>query len=232
MLTKLKLALIAGLAVMFVVSVGRSMDVPAFRHLDLTALSRFDFSIFWLRRGEGEALRFTDKDRDLMIRTLYGEAVHEPRLGQMAVAWVIRNRYEDNPYGWNTISKVVTHCGFIKRDERRIKICQFEPWLTREKEIMALDADSHYYRHMASVVDDVLEGRTSDPTNGAWYFLNKKTVQKRRAKEGREMPKWAKKCTDIGRHSFCKPDEDRSAGVTRSLKIVWRYLKKLVSWDV
>src|SRR5688572_17412765 len=35
---------------------------------------------------------FTESDVDAMARTLYGEARGEPEAGQIAVAWVIRNR--------------------------------------------------------------------------------------------------------------------------------------------
>ena len=214
---------------------GKEMDLPAFRHLDAIALLRWDFSIFQLKRGAGDRLEFTERDRDLMIRTVYGEAVHEPRLGQMAVAWVIRNRYKSNPYGWNTLAKVVTACGYTRRKKRRVKVCQFEPWLSRKKAILALNSDSVYYRQLGAVVDDVLQGRTSDPTNGAWYFLNKVIVQKRRRKQGRNMPKWAQNCTDIGRHSFCKPGKQqtvKASFATVAPARVWRYLKRLVAWDV
>jgi len=182
-----------------------SSDRTGWRFLDWRALTELDFSMFRMRHGDHVELAYTQKDRDLLIRTVYGEAVYEPRLGQMAVAWVVRNRLLDNPYSWDSIAEVVTHCGYVRRDKRRIKICQFEPWLNRSKELMALSADSDEYLRIASVVDDVLEGRTEDPTMGAWYFLNKRTVRKRREAEGRDMPRWAQNCMDIGLHSFCKP---------------------------
>lgn len=187
------------------------LDRTGWRHFDLHALLAFDFSMFRMKKGDDAKIPFSARDRDLVVRTVYGEAVHEPRLGQMAVAWVMRNRLADNRYGWDTLAEVVTHCGYLRRDKRRIKICQFEPWLDRSKELLALAPDSDDYRRIASVVDDVLEGRTEDPTGGAWYFLNVRTVQQRRAKEGRAMPKWAQNCLDIGLHSFCKPTAEQLA---------------------
>lgn len=37
----------------------------------------------------------TDKDRDILARTLWGEAWGESLAGQIAVAWTIRNRVKD-----------------------------------------------------------------------------------------------------------------------------------------
>ena len=37
----------------------------------------------------------SEKDRDILARTLFGEARGEGLVGQIAVAWTIRNRVED-----------------------------------------------------------------------------------------------------------------------------------------
>ncbi len=137
---------------------------------------------------------YSARDRDLMIRVAIWESRHEPRLGQMGVAYVIKNRWKKNPYGWRTISDVVT--------ARK----QFEPWLRHREKLLALSKDSQEYRHMASVVDDVLSGLADDPTNGAFYFLNVKTVKKRN--KGRLPKGWKRivaqrECRKIARHTFC-----------------------------
>jgi len=137
---------------------------------------------------------YSARDRDLMIRVAIWESRHEPRLGQMGVAYVIKNRWKKNPYGWRTISDVVTAQK------------QFEPWLRHRKKLLALSKDSQEYRHMASVVDDVLSGLADDPTNGAFYFLNVKTVKKRN--RGRLPKGWRRivaqrTCRKIARHTFC-----------------------------
>ena len=40
-------------------------------------------------------MAFTEKDRDILARTLWGEARGEGTAGQVAVAWTIRNRVFD-----------------------------------------------------------------------------------------------------------------------------------------
>ncbi len=137
---------------------------------------------------------YSAKDRDLMIRVAIWESRHEPRLGQMGVAYVIKNRWKKNPYGWRTISDVVT------------ARAQFEPWLRHKEKLLAMSKDSKEYRHMASVVDDVLSGLADDPTNGAFYFLNVKIVKKRN--KGRLPSGWKRivaqpECRKIARHTFC-----------------------------
>ena len=137
---------------------------------------------------------YSARDRDLMIRVAIWESRHEPRLGQMGVAFVIKNRWQHNPYGWRTISDVVT------------ARAQFEPWLRHREKLLALPKTSREYRHMASVVDDVLSGRADDPTHGAFYFLNVKTVKKRN--KGHLPGGWKRivaqaSCRKIARHTFC-----------------------------
>ena len=134
-----------------------SLLIPA------VALVIFAFFVAW---RPSSVDFYSARDRDLMIRVAIWESRHEPRLGQMAVAYVIKNRWKSNPYGWRTISDVLTARN------------QFEPWLRHRKKLLALPKTSEVYRHMASVVDDVLTGLSVDPTNGAFYFLNVKTVKK------------------------------------------------------
>ncbi len=141
-------------------------------------------------------LSVSSRDRDLMIRTVWAEAAREPVKGQIAVAFVIFNRWQTNPFGWKTISDVVTACGYIIRRKRRVKICQFEPWLHAhvKKRMMALSTESVAYRRIGALVDQVLAGAVRDPTRGAFYFLNMKTVTRRRVRQGRAMPEFSKNC--------------------------------------
>ena len=44
--------------------------------------------------SSGERMTVTEKDRDILARTLWGEARGEELIGQIAVAWTIRNRVE------------------------------------------------------------------------------------------------------------------------------------------
>jgi spore germination cell wall hydrolase CwlJ-like protein len=173
----------------------------------ILALAVFFVLMKW-RPGEmiGTGWSFDKRDKDLMVRTIYGEAAHEPRLGQIAVGWVIKNRLQ-NPYGWHSIAKIVTACGYVRRGKKRVKVCQFEPWVHAHtiKKMRDLKRSSLAYRQLFAVVEDVLSGRASDPTFGSWFFLNEKTVAWR-VKNGMKLPAFARngRCkVVIGRHSFC-----------------------------
>src|SRR5258707_7289238 len=106
------------------------------------------------------------QDRDMMVRTVIGEADDQPAVGQAGVAHVILNRLRDGRWG-DTPSSVV-----LARN-------QFEPWSTRARELTAIKPDSDRYRQVAGVVDDVLAGRTPDPTGGATHFLQPDIVRRR-----------------------------------------------------
>jgi Cell Wall Hydrolase len=131
-------------------------------------------------------------DRDLMIRTMIGEADDQPPIGQAAVAHVILNRMDDGRWG-DTPSQVVLSRG------------QFEPWQTRAKELSAIKTESPRYQKMAAVADAVLRGDVPDPTNGATHFLQEDLVRKRR---GGSLPDWASgEGLKIGAHTFFRPPE-------------------------
>lgn len=125
-------------------------------------------------------------DRDLIIRTVIGEAANQSPEGQRAVAHVILNRLKDDRWG-NSVKDVV----FQKH--------QFEPWTTRRSELMAIPTNSPKYQEVAALVDDLGD----DPTNGATHFLNEQIVRDRR---NGSLPKWADKMADsrqvIGDHTF------------------------------
>lgn len=53
-----------------------------------------------MNRSPDRIVAPTDFDLDTMALTLWGEARGEPKLGQRAVAWVIRNRWE-TPGWWS-----------------------------------------------------------------------------------------------------------------------------------
>src|SRR5262245_16909434 len=65
---------------------------------------------------------YDPEDRDYLIRTIAFEAPEEPDEGKAAVAYVIINRNRSGNFGDN-IKEVVT------------RPWQFEPWMTRRKEI-------------------------------------------------------------------------------------------------
>jgi hypothetical protein len=129
--------------------------------------------------------------RDLVIRTVLGEAANEPDEGMAAVAAVIRNRVQSGRFG-ASVPEVV------------LKPKQFEPWNTPEgrSRMQGYAADSEPYSRAARAVDSVFsEG--SDPTSGATHFYSP-TAQ---AALGREPPKWAQgEPQTIGRHAFYAPE--------------------------
>src|SRR5258707_194595 len=135
------------------------------------------------------------QDRDMMVRTVIGEADDQPAVGQAGVAHVILNRLRDGRWG-DTPSSVV-----LARN-------QFEPWSTRARELTGIKPDSDRYQKVAGVVDDVLAGRTPDPTGGATHFLQPDIVRRR----GGSLPDWASgPGLRIGDHVFYKPDQSPAA---------------------
>lgn len=131
-------------------------------------------------------------DRDLLIRTVIGEAGNQPDEGQAAVANVVLNRAAAGTYGGSGVQDVI----FAKN--------QFEPWMTRKNELMAIDTGSKTYQRAAANVDQVLLGVASDPTGGATHFLQPDIVRQRR---GGTPPDWAQGAGQrIGDHVFYAPE--------------------------
>jgi hypothetical protein len=129
--------------------------------------------------------------RDYLIRTIVFEASGEPDEGKAAVAHVILNRKRSDRWG-DSIKDVVT------------QPWQFEPWMTRRREMERLPPDNPRYRDAARIADAVLSGEMPDPTAGATHFLNPTIV---RARRGGSLPSWARgKGKPIGRHTFYAPE--------------------------
>ena len=103
-------------------------------------------------------------ERDYLIRTIAFEASGETEIGKVAVAYVVLNRKKSGRWGDN-IKAVVTHPD------------QFEPWMTRRKEIEELSLNDPRYQSAAIIADAVLSGQTPDPTAGATHFLNPTIVR-------------------------------------------------------
>ncbi len=131
------------------------------------------------------------EDRDYLIRTIAFEASDEPEEGKAAVAHVILNREKSGRWG-ESIKDVVT------------RPWQFEPWMTRRKQMVELSQNDPRYRDAARIADAVLSGQIPDPTAGATHFLNPTIVRQRR---GGSLPSWARgEGQPIGRHTFYSPN--------------------------
>jgi spore germination cell wall hydrolase CwlJ-like protein len=140
---------------------------------------------------------YNAEDRDYLIRTIAFEAPKESDEGKAAVAYVILNRTKSGRWGDN-IKDVVT------------RPWQFEPWMTRRKEMENLSPDDPRYQNAARIADAVLSGEMPDPTAGATHFLNPAVVRQRR---GGSLPSWAHSDGQpIGRHTFYAPVEGVAPG--------------------
>jgi hypothetical protein len=143
-------------------------------------------------------LSVSPEDRDLLIRTVIGEAANQPALGQRAVAHVVLNRLNRGGYG-ASVPDVL------------FKPKQFEPWNTRRSELLSYAETDPHYQRAARQVDAVLGG-AEDPTNGATHFANRATVS---ARGNRRALGWIDNMAEpvqIGGHIFGKADEGRGGG--------------------
>ncbi|MCM8738273.1 cell wall hydrolase [Azospirillum sp. A1-3] len=99
--------------------------------------------------------------REVIARTLWGEARGEGRNGMAAVACVIQNRAR-NPRWWGNSPAAVC-----------LKPYQFSCWLAddpnRTKLLAVTDRDSSY-RAALELADSLLSGRLVDVTNGADHY--------------------------------------------------------------
>lgn len=108
-------------------------------------------------------MQMTPQQRDLLIRTIIGEAAAEPFMGQQAVANVVLNRLRAGRYG-DSLENVI----FAKN--------QFEPWSTRKNELMAIPQTADAYRTADMAVEAALQ---DDVTGGATHFFAPGVMQSR-----------------------------------------------------
>jgi spore germination cell wall hydrolase CwlJ-like protein len=135
----------------------------------------------------------TEKDRDVLARTLWGEARGESLVGQIAVAWTIRNRVNDG--------KTKSWWG-----EGYAGVClkpyQFSCWNKNDPNFAYLSgAKSIPFREFAQAqiaADQVIAGKVPDPTGGATHYY---------ATSMKAAPAWtqgAKQTLKLGQHIFFK----------------------------
>lgn len=128
--------------------------------------------------GSGAGLAMSAADRDLMIRTIIGEAGGESQQGQIAVADVIKNRLASGGYGGN-LHDVITAPK------------QFSVWNPGDPAgamASGVSADSAQYQRIAAIVDAVMAGKLADITGGAKNYYNPRGAS----------PDWADKLAKIG----------------------------------
>ena len=104
----------------------------------------------------------TREDWELGARCLWGEARGEAWDGQVAVAWVIRNRAERPGWWGHTVSEVVLHprqfSVFNESDPNRPKV-------------LNVTSDDPTFRRCLGIFALVLSGDLSDPTNSATHYF-------------------------------------------------------------
>ena len=120
-----------------------------------------------------------------------------PRRARAPIAHVILNRTLSGRWGDN-IKEVVTHPW------------QFEPWMTRRREMQRLSPQRSSLSERSSHCRRRSCRRDARPTAGATHFLNPdaRSAQRR----GGSLPAWAHgEGHPIGRHTFYSPDEGKAA---------------------
>ena len=133
----------------------------------------------------------TDDDLFTMAKTIWGESRGEPRLGKIAVAWVIRNRFESGKwFAGPTISETCT------------KPWQFSAWNDNDPNRARLEVvtlGDPVFIECVYVAAGVMCGALPDPTHGSTHYYAPGSTP--------SMPKWAvgkDPCYTSGRHKFFK----------------------------
>jgi conjugal transfer mating pair stabilization protein TraG len=132
-------------------------------------------------------------DRDMLIKTVYGEASNQPVLGQAGIVHAILNRVAAGGYSGgapNTIANVVTAPAAGENPAHGFK--EFSPWNAPgvpesnpvAQHLSPNNSDprlANAYRNIGDLVDKVYAGLIPDPTGGATHYYGFMKVP----------PKWA-----------------------------------------
>ena len=144
----------------------------------------------------------THYDRDVMIRTIAGEAGRESAQGQAAVAHVILNRVSDPRYGDNPA-------------EVSLQLKQFSAWNSGTGGNglpYNVKEGSAEYERIGQIVDQVYAGQIADPTGGATHYYSPAGMAAHvaRGEQSNHLPKWLQEqnnqrgapAVEIGGHVF------------------------------
>lgn len=133
----------------------------------------------------------TENDRDILARTIWGEARGESPAGKVAVAWTIRNRVFDGKENswWGE-----GYAGVCQ------KPYQFSCWNKSDPNYPYLNGTRQIpFRELAQcrvAGDQVIDGNVPDPTGGATHYY---------AIAMKKPPAWsakAKQTLKLGGHVF------------------------------
>ena len=138
-------------------------------------------------------MTLTERDYDVLTRTLWGEARSEGVVGQIAVGWTIRNRVNDiraNSWWGEGYAGVC------------LKPWQFSCWNQNDPNYIYLSGakliPAGQFAQARRAVDLVIAGTIPDPTNGATHYY---------AITMPKAPAWAaeaKQTLRLGNHIFFK----------------------------
>src|SRR5438309_1178832 len=101
----------------------------------------------------------TPKQRDAVIRTVFGEARGEPEKGMAAVAHVIKNRTMDKRWSADAYAVVTQRAQFSSWNRN-------DPNYTK---IQSMPTNNPFYLSIGHIVDAVWDS-VADPTNSAVYY--------------------------------------------------------------
>jgi hypothetical protein len=132
-----------------------------------------------------------NRDRDLIIKTLYGEAGNQGPHGMAAVAHVIKNRFDSGHWGDSP-------GGVATASDPKSGVHQFSMWNTSKKmegnsAAQNLSPDDPNYKAIGELVDGVFNGQVPDPTNGATHYYAPGGMP------GGRPPSWAKDGTNVSK---------------------------------
>jgi conjugal transfer mating pair stabilization protein TraG len=124
------------------------------------------------------------QDRDMMIRTLVGEAANQPQLGQAGVAHVIMNRAASGGYG-DGVSGVVTQPVKPGSEYKQFSVWNRPGLPESNASTLNIQPDTPQYQAIGDLVDKVSSGLVPDPTGGATHYYAPASMP------GRRPPPWA-----------------------------------------
>lgn len=99
-------------------------------------------------------------DVEILARTIFGEARGEPREGQVAVAWTVKNRFESKK--WFSAKSVAGVC---------LKRAQYSCWNPGDPTYRRMvQATKLELEPFAEIGQAVFGGSEPDPTGGATHY--------------------------------------------------------------
>jgi spore germination cell wall hydrolase CwlJ-like protein len=135
------------------------------------------------------------EDREILARTIYGEARGEGSIGMLAVGCVVMNRVNHPRYYSDTDGDKIPTI-----HEVCLYPYAFSCWNINDPnrdKLIQVTEDDKYFALALQIADRIIEGNYQDITNGATFYYVR----------GSKKPKWANEPTarisaEIGQHIF------------------------------